>query len=72
MKSLEKEYKALIRSQSHILQQWADGEISYGKMASMLAEALVHHNLYLEEKKHKEELDNALKISKKLEKEGWL
>ena len=38
-----KEIKALIRANSDLLEKQAQGEISYGKMASLLAESILSH-----------------------------
>ena len=38
-----KEIKALIRANSDLLEKQAQGEISYGKMAGLLAESILSH-----------------------------
>jgi hypothetical protein len=38
-----KEIKAVIRANSDLLEKQAEGEISYGKMAGLLAESILSH-----------------------------
>jgi len=42
-KQMLKEIKAIIRCNEDLLQRWAYGDISYGKMASKLSESFLKH-----------------------------